>query len=76
MMDAIVITTYYDATPPRVFWVVLKGNKVEGSGLELAQKVALQAAYDEAVKQAESCARAAGLAEPFQIEHWRGVYGK
>lgn len=72
MIDGIVITTYYTATPPRVFWVVLKGNKVEGSGFELARASAIEAAREEALRLAEACASRAGLATPFVTEYWTG----
>jgi hypothetical protein len=71
--NRIVITTYNYAKPPRVLWVVLKMNAVAGSGVELAQLAAIDAARTEAVKQAEQCARESGLSEPFQIEYWEGI---
>ena len=75
MMDGVVITTYEHAAPPRVMWVVLKKNRVEGSGVELAQAVALDAAREAAVEQAKSCALAAGFTEPLAIEYWTGISG-
>lgn len=74
MVNGISITIYESTDPQRVFWVVLRANLVEGSGMEYAPTGALQAALDEALEKAREVARRVGLPGDTEPEYWKGVW--